>query len=120
MEDIKTESQKVFEDLTKEERRLIRKEFSKSVEIRFKFFLWSGIVLLLLALISGGFSIYYMLNIFFENVVVFQFYICAAIFTVGCGVSLLLISQYHNRFRIWLRVCKNIVTRVGDVKMVRK
>jgi hypothetical protein len=114
MEEMKTEPKKVFEDLTKEERKLLCKEFNKGVETRFKIFLWSGIGLLLPALISGGFSIYFIINIFFEGVVAFQLYICAAIFTVGCGASLLLTSQYHRRFRTWLREC-NIGTRTNVI-----
>jgi hypothetical protein len=107
---METEPQKTFEDLTREERNLLRKEFGRCVETRFKVFLWSGIGLLLLTLISGGFSIYYMLNMLFTGVAAFKlYYICAAIFTVGCGGSMLLTSQYHKRFRAWLKEYKNIV-----------
>mgnify|MGYP006924660398 CR=1 FL=1 len=76
--------------------------------------------MLLLTLISGGFSIYYMLNIFFAEVVAFQLYICAVIFTVGGGGSLLLTSQYHKRFLMWLRECKNIVTRIDTINKYNK
>lgn len=120
MEEMKMVSQKVFEDLTKEERKLLRKEFGKGVETRFKIFLWIGIGFLLPALISGGFSIYYMLNIFFADVVAFQVYICAAIFTLCCGGSLLLTSQYHKKFRTWLRECKNIGMRVDTINKSNK
>jgi hypothetical protein len=115
MEEMKMESQKIFEGLPKEERKLLRKEFGGSVGIRIKFFLWCGIGLLLPALIGAGFSIYYMLNIFIARVVEVQLYICAAVFTLCCGGSLLLTSQYHKRFRIWLRECKNIVTKADTI-----
>ena len=111
MDKNKTDSQNAFEELTKADRKSLRKEFNKSVEIRFRIFLWVGIGLLPPALISGGFSIYYMINIFYAHVVAFQLYICAAIFTIGCSVSLLLTSQYHKRFRSWLSECKSIVTK---------
>jgi FtsH-binding integral membrane protein len=101
MEEMKTGSQKIFENLTKEERKLLLREFNKGVGFRYKIFRWSGIGLLFPAIISGGFSIYYMINILFAQIVPFQLYICAAVFTLGCIGSMLLTRQYYNRFLIW-------------------
>ena len=116
MEEMQAKQQNVFEELTKENRKLLRKEFNANIEFRFKFFFWIGFGLLLLALVSGGFSIYFMINIFIEGIVAFQFYICAAIFTLGCIVALFFTSKYHKKFRIWLKENKNIVTRVKTNK----
>lgn len=113
MEEIIIEPQKTFEDLSKEQRKQLRGEFNNKVEFRFKMFFGIGIVLLLSALVSGGFSIYYMINIFFNHVVPFQFYICAAMFTIGLIFSLLLTSIYHKKFRAWLKESKKILTRAN-------
>lgn len=107
---------KLFENLPKEECKQLRKEFGKIVEVRYKICLWIGIGLLLPVLVSGGFSIYYIVNILFAGIVVFQLYICAIIFTAGCGLSLLLTTQYHKRFRKWLLEYKNIISRNENAK----
>lgn len=103
MEETPKELQKNFEGYTKQERKLLRKGFHKEVELRFKVFLWGGIALLLAGIVSGAFSLYYMLNILFTRFFVFQFYIYTTVFTVGCGASMLLTEQYHKQFRVWLK-----------------
>lgn len=106
------EPQKVFEDLPRNERMLLRNEFSDSVEMRFKIYLWSGFGLLFLSLISEATLIYYMINNIFTGFVSFQFYIYTAMLTVGGYLSLLLTSQYHKRFSLWLKENKNITSRI--------
>lgn len=108
MDNMKAEQHKKYKDLTKEARKLLLKEFHGEVETRYKIFLWSGIALLPLVLICGGFSAYYLVNILFTNVVAFQFYIFAAMFNVACGGVLLLRSKYDKRLRTWLKEKKNI------------
>lgn len=115
MEDMQVKPQKVFEELTKEERKLLWKEFNKSVGIRFKYYPWIGLGLLLPALISAGFCLYYMINILLKGVVVFQFYICSAIFTVGCAGWLWLMTRHQRKFSAWLKNCKNIEMR-ADIR----
>lgn len=116
MEEKRAEPEKLFEHLPKEERKQLRREFGRIVEVRFKICLWIGIGLLLPVLVSGGFSIYYMVKIIFDRVVVFQLYICAVIFTTGCCLSLLLTTQYHKRFNKWLKEYKNIISRNENAK----
>lgn len=112
MDEINTEPHGFFEDLSKEKRKFLRKEFGKCVKIRYKIFFWSGIVLFLLSVASGIFSIYIMINMLFTGIVAYSFYICAATFTLGCIVSLFLTSRYHKRFHTWLKKNKNIDTKV--------
>lgn len=103
------EQQKRFENLTQEERKSLRKEFNKIVERRFKIIFWIGIGVLCLAVISGGFAIYYMLNLLLQGTIAKELYFCAIIFTVGCCASLFLTSKYHKRFSIWLNDEKRIL-----------
>lgn len=111
MNRIEKEIKNFYEDLTKQEHKCLRKEFYENIEIRFKIFLWSGIVLLLPAIVSGGFVLYYLLNIYFAVTDIFQLQLCAIIFTVNCIASFFLTSYYHRKFRTWLRESKNIVTK---------
>ena len=109
MEIKENSSVKYFEDLTKSERKLLYKEFNKYEAKYLRLLLWFGLGLALVSLISVGFAIYYILNIFINNVVEVELYIFAVLFNLSGGLSLFFTSRYHKKFRLWLKTIKTIV-----------
>ena len=109
MEIKENSSVKYFEDLTKSERKLLYKEFNKYEAKYLRLLLWFGLGLALVSLISVGFAIYYILNIFINNVVEVELYIFVVLFNLSGGLSLFFTSRYHKKFRLWLKTIKNIV-----------
>jgi hypothetical protein len=110
MEEFTAETLGIYEDLPKASRRVLHKEFRAGTGRRAKIFLWTGIAFIIPMLVCCGFALYYMFRVWTQGITYEMYFFVMATTLFGIA-GMALASQYHKRFRFWLKADKNIIFR---------
>jgi hypothetical protein len=97
-----------FENLTKAERKLLVKEFRKSVKLRYRILFWVGIFMFLPFLVSGGFSIYCLVMALIHFVLPTEFYIAMVCVNISGFSFMGAMSLHSKKFQSWLITEKGV------------
>lgn len=109
-----------YEDLSAEEKRSLTKEFQKVAPKRYLVMRGIGMVLMILALISVCFAMYYIIIFLFNRALSVAFYVCAGIFNVSGICALILTSRYFKKYNAWLKETKNIDRKSNEQNILDK
>ena len=107
------EQPKNYFGLPKSERKLLRKEFNKTVAVKYKVLFALGLVCLLPFLVAVGFLLYYLVRLLMGYSLTYRFYIFTLAFNVLVIAVIFLTVPYNKKFDEWLK--ERNITR-GKIK----